>query len=160
MNYKKCYSYDDKAIMKNAQDSLNRSNDRIQEIIRFAKEANYQKIGIAFCTSLTKEAAVLESMLLKEGIQVEKVNCKYGKLSFSELLEGYKGISCNPVGQAIYLAERRTELNIVMGLCIGHDMIFNAKSKAPATTLIVKDRKLKHRTIELLENSFYSEISN
>jgi uncharacterized metal-binding protein len=35
-----------------------------------------------------------------------------------------------------------------MGLCLGHDMIFNAKSEAPVTPLIVKDRKLNHRTLE------------
>jgi uncharacterized metal-binding protein len=153
MDFKKCYSYDDKVIMKAAQDSLNRSNDRIQEIIAFAKQSNYKKIGIAFCTSLTKEADVFKEILLSEGFQVETVNCKYGKMPFADLWDDYKGTSCNPVGQALFLKEKNTELNVVMGLCLGHDMIFNAKSKAPVTTLIVKDRKLKHRTIERLNTS-------
>lgn len=153
MDFKNCYSYDDKAIMKAAQDSLNRSNDRIQEIIAFARQSNYRKIGIAFCTSLTKEAGVFEKILLSEDFQVEMVNCKYGKMPFADLWEGYKGISCNPVGQALFLKEKNTELNVVMGLCLGHDMIFNAKSEAPVTTLIVKDRKLKHYTIERLNST-------
>jgi uncharacterized metal-binding protein len=153
MDFKKYYNYSDKAIMRTAQDSLNRSNDRIEEIIAFAKEANYRKIGIAFCTSLTKETSVLENILLSEGFQVEKVNCKFGKLPLADLLDGYMGISCNPVGQALFLNEKYTELNIVLGLCLGHDMIFNAKSDAPVTTLIVKDRKLKHQTIERLTNA-------
>jgi uncharacterized metal-binding protein len=38
----------------------------------------------------------------------------------------------------------------MMGLCLGHDMIFNAKSKAPVTPLVVKDRKENHNTIKLL----------
>ena len=44
-----------------------------------------------------------------------------------------------------------------MGLCLGHDMIFNAKSKAPVTPLIVKDRKLNHHTIAVLKESKITE---
>jgi uncharacterized metal-binding protein len=66
---------------------------------------------------------------------------------------GYKGISCNPAGQAKYLEDKGTELNIMMGLCLGHDMIFNARSKAPVTPLIVKDRKLNHNTLEVLQTN-------
>ncbi|MDA3816688.1 MAG: thiamine pyrophosphate-dependent enzyme [Prolixibacteraceae bacterium] len=60
--------------------------------------------------------------------------------SRNELIDGYKGTSCNPAGQAKYLEEENTQLNIAMGLCLGHDMIFNEKSAAPVTTLIVKER--------------------
>jgi len=69
------------------------------------------------------------------------------------LVPNYKGLSCNPAGQALYLAEKKTELNIMMGLCLGHDMIFNAKSEAPVTPLIVKDRKLKHQTLTTLQHT-------
>lgn len=78
------------------------------------------------------------------------MNCKFGKVPFKDLLSGYHGISCNPAGQADYLEKEGTELNIMMGLCLGHDMIFNSKSKAPVTPLIVKDRKLQHHTLEKL----------
>jgi len=84
---------------------------------------------------------------------LEKVNLKIGKVPFSDLLPNYKGISCNPAGQAKYLEEKNTELNIMMGLCLGHDMIFNSKSKVPVTPLIVKDRKLEHYTIERLKKT-------
>jgi uncharacterized metal-binding protein len=40
----------------------------------------------------------------------------------------------------------------MMGLCLGHDMIFNASSKAPVTPLLVKDRKLKHNTLRFLKS--------
>jgi uncharacterized metal-binding protein len=69
---------------------------------------------------------------------------------FNDLVTGYKGVSCNPAGQAKYLEEKRTELNIMVGLCLGHDMIFNSKSKAPVTPLVVKDRKLQHNTLSKL----------
>ena len=96
------------------------------------------------------EAERLEEILSEAGFIVDKVNCKYGKVPFNDLVPGYKGVSCNPAGQAKYLEEKNTELNIMMGLCLGHDMIFNAKSKAPVTPLVVKDRVLKHYTLEIL----------
>lgn len=152
MDIKDIYTTSDITIMKDAEDSLNRKNDRIQEIIEYAKISKIKSIGIAHCTSLSKQANVLSQILNKEGFTVEQVNCKIGKIPFSDLIPNYEGISCNPAGQAKYLEDKKTELNIVLGLCLGHDMIFNSKSKAPVTTLIVKDRKLKHSTINLLNN--------
>ena len=35
---------------------------------------------------------------------------------------------------------RGRELNIVMGLCVGHDSLFYKHAKAVTTTLVVKDR--------------------
>ena len=58
--------------------------------------------------------------------------------------ETARGTSCTPAGQADFLSENNTELNISFGLCMGHDIIFNMKSKAPTTTLIEKDREHKH----------------
>ena len=40
---------------------------------------------------------------------------------------------CNPILQAELLAERRTELNVIVGLCVGHDSLFMRHSKAPVT---------------------------
>jgi uncharacterized metal-binding protein len=35
-----------------------------------------------------------------------------------------------------------TELNFIVGLCLGHDILFTRYSKAPVSTLIVKDRMM------------------
>jgi uncharacterized metal-binding protein len=51
---------------------------------------------------------------------------------------------CNPAGQAQLLNEAETQLNIICGLCVGHDAIFAKLSDAPVTTLIAKDRVLAH----------------
>ena len=142
------YNNQDKQVLKIAEDSLNPRIDRVREIVEYAKEAGIKRIGIANCTIFNSESDLLEGILSDSGFIVEKVNCKYGRVPFDDLLTGYKGISCNPAGQVKYLEERGTELNIMMGLCLGHDMIFNAKSKAPVTPLIVKDRKLQHNTLE------------
>lgn len=149
-DFTKLYSQADKDVMKIAEDSLNPKIDRVDEIIAYANEANIKTIGIANCILFNKEADVLEAKLASKGFCVEKVNCKYGKVPFTDLLAGYKGTSCNPAGQAKYLEDRKTELNIMMGLCLGHDMIFSAKSIAPVTPLVVKDRKLKHNSLDAL----------
>ncbi|MBK7710898.1 MAG: DUF1847 domain-containing protein [Bacteroidales bacterium] len=152
-NYSTLYNDTDKQILKQAEDSLDPKLDRVDEIIRYAKEAEINKIGIANCTTFNKEANQLEVTLSDAGFQVEKVHCKYGRVPFNDLIPGYTGISCNPAGQAQYLEDKGTELNIMMGLCLGHDMIFNARSKAPVTPLLVKDRKLKHNTLRLFKDS-------
>ena len=145
------YDEQDKQVLKIAEDSLNPRIDRVHEIIAYAKEAEISKIGIANCISFNKEAIQLEGILRDAGLKVEKVHCKYGKVPFDDLLPGYRGISCNPAGQAKYLEEKDTQLNVMMGLCLGHDIIFNSKSKAPVTPLIVKDRKTMHKTIQVFE---------
>jgi uncharacterized metal-binding protein len=145
------YDEHDKQILKIADDSLDPFIDRIQEIVQYSSEAGINKIGIANCTIFNNEAQHLEEILSDAGFSVEKVNCKYGKVPFNDLVPGYKGVTCNPAGQAKYLEERGTELNIMMGLCLGHDMIFNTKSKAPVTPLVVKDRVLSHKTLDKLK---------
>jgi len=147
------YNEHDKHILKIAEDSLDPFLDRIEEIIEYAVESGINRIGIANCTIFNNEAERLKEILSDAGFTVEKVNCKFGKVPFNDLVPGYKGISCNPAGQAKYLEDKGTELNIMMGLCLGHDMIFNAKSKAPVTPLVVKDRKLQHHTLEILKKS-------
>ena len=152
-NFSNLYDEQDKEILKIAEDALNPHLDRVDEIIEYAKEAKITKIGIANCTTFNKEAIKLKEILVNEGFEVEKVNCKLGRVPFTDLVLGYKGVSCNPAGQAKYLEDKETELNIMMGLCLGHDMIFNSHSKAPVTPLIVKDRKLKHQTINVFKEN-------
>jgi len=148
MDFSELYDMNDRQILKTAEDSLNPKTDRVQEIIEYAREAGIGKIGIANCITFNREADQLEKLLIGSGFEVAKVNCKYGRVSFNDLVPGYRGVSCNPAGQAKYLEDNETQLNIMMGLCLGHDMIFNAKSKAPVTPLIVKDRKLKHHSLQ------------
>jgi len=123
---------------------------RLEEIIEFARRMNYERIGIAFCVGLSEEAERLAAILAKH-FEVSTVCCKVCGIeddSFRELKES-KGLSravCNPVGQAELLNSEHTDLNIILGLCIGHDILFTRYSKAPVTTLVVKDRVLAHNT--------------
>lgn len=150
-NYIRLYNNDDLNNMELAQTCKSKGASRIEEIKRFAIQAGYKKIGIAYCISVSKYAKLLEDYL-KDSFEVVKIDCKCGKIPSSEFVEDGKGLSCNPAGQAKILEEQNTDLNIVMGLCLGHDIIFNNKSKAPTTTLFVKDRANGHKTIEGFNN--------
>jgi uncharacterized metal-binding protein len=151
-SYKNLYSDADLNVMKVAEDSLDPKLDRVREIVAYCKEAGIRRVGIANCISFDKQARTLKEVLTANGLEVAKANCKIGKVKFHELLPGYKGTSCNPAGQAEFLAENDTEINIMMGLCLGHDIIFNTKSKAPVTPLMVKDRKLDHNPLRALKS--------
>lgn len=144
-NQKKLYSDSDMKMMRAAEDSLLMGQNRVEELKLFAKKTGIKRIGIAHCIGMSKEAVQLKE-ILAESIEVYTVDCKYANIKGSEMLndETVKGTSCNPVGQADFLAQSNTELNISFGLCVGHDILFNMKSKVPTTTLVVKDREHKH----------------
>ena len=144
INISELYNAQDIKTMQIADNSILPGNNRVEEIREFAKLSGYKKIGIANCISFQKEALILKDMLSND-FEVFHVDCKNGKLSNSEIIgENAKGISCNPSGQAAYLSKCGTEFNISLGLCVGHDLVFCSKSKAPTTTLLVKDRQNKH----------------
>ena len=144
-NQKTLYSISDIETMRIADKARMAGKNRVEELISFAEKSGIKRIGIANCISLQKEANSLKSRL-EEKFEVYSIDCKVGKVTGADLLddETVKGLSCNPAGQAAFLAENNTELNVSFGLCMGHDILFNMKSKAPATTLVVKDREHKH----------------
>lgn len=142
--------YDDRSlsIMQAAEDAFERGANRIHEIKNFARQAGIKRIGIAHCVSFPRETQAVKQFLSDE-FDVFCVDCKFGHVTKKEMLgcEG-KGFMCNPAGQAEFLKENHTDLNISMGLCVGHDMIFNQKSEAPVTVLIVKDQAHRGNPME------------
>ena len=68
--------------------------------------------------------------------------------------------ACNPIGQAKILDKAGCQLNVVIGLCVGHDSLFFMHSKAPATVLIAKDRVLGHNPAAALytSHSYYKRL--
>ena len=140
---------------------------RIKELIEIAKLLNVKKIGIAFCAGLQDEASRLTSLLEEQGLHVVSVLCKCGgidktilgipkrfKIRKPDMFEA----ACNPILQAELLNKAKTGINVIVGLCIGHDMIFTKNSNAPVTTLIVKDRLLGHNPIIGLYSSYHKDI--
>ena len=141
------YSTSDKEMMKLAEEARLPGKNRVEEIKNYARMSGIKRIGIANCISMQKEVEALKQMLGDE-FEVHSIDCKVGRVPSSVFSAEAKGVSCNPSAQAEYLHENNTELNISMGLCVGHDMVFTSKSKVPVTTLIVKDREHKHNPME------------
>ncbi|MZP29929.1 DUF1847 domain-containing protein [Heliobacterium undosum] len=137
---------------------------RVEEIIAFAKRLGAKKIGIATCIGLINETKTFVKILEAKGLTGYSVLCKVGAVDKTEVgvpeeLKIQKGCHeslCNPVLQAELLNQEQTDLNVINGLCVGHDSLFIKYSKAPVTTLITKDRVLGHNPAAALYTSgFY-----
>ena len=132
---------------------------RIEELILYAKWMGYKKLGVAFCIGLEKEAEVICD-ILSQHFDVSSVCCKVCGIDKSdfELERLHKDAEveamCNPIGQAIILNNEKTDLNIILGLCIGHDTLFTKYSEAPVTTLAVKDRVLAHNPLGAIYSGY------
>ncbi|MFX0070477.1 MAG: DUF1847 domain-containing protein [Candidatus Hermodarchaeota archaeon] len=136
---------------------------RLKDTIEYAKAMEYKKLGLAFCVGLRREAKKIGDYLEKYGFKVSSVCCKTGGLKKEDIglpkdfcspysktgfMIGW--VTCNPVAQALLLNKSKTEMNIICGLCVGHDILFTQFSKAPVTTLIAKDRVTIHNPASVL----------
>lgn len=135
---------------------------RIEELALFAEKMGMKTLGIAFCVGLSSEARTISEILKKKGFEVHSVCCKVcgidkDELGVKRMGEGGKEAVCNPIGQALCLEKCGTDMNVIVGLCIGHDMLFTKRSHAPVTTLIVKDRVLSHNPAGAIYTGYYKE---
>ncbi|MRT94287.1 DUF1847 domain-containing protein [Ancylomarina sp. 16SWW S1-10-2] len=136
---KNLYTEEFREIMKVNYDYTSMSSTRIEEIMNFARGINFERIGIAHCITFSNEAQILKQYFSKY-FDVYTIDCKYGRITKKDIIGGTGGrILCNPAGQADYLNKKNTELNISMGLCVGHDMIFSKMSNGLVTNLFDKD---------------------
>jgi len=117
---------------------------RLDEVIEYAKIREVQKIGIATCFALLHEAKLLTNLLEAHGFEPVSVSCLTGEVAPAEVEIVREGLFCNPIMQAEVLNREGTELNIMLGLCVGHDILFLKHSKADVTPLVVKDRATGH----------------
>lgn len=130
---------------------------RVKELILLAEEMGWKKLGITFCIGLSEEAEKLQSILKSKGFEVHSVVCKVGSVKKSELALPQKDgeSACNPILQAMTLNGIGTDLNVIVGLCLGHDILFQENSDAPTTTLVVKDRLLAHNPVGALYSRYH-----
>lgn len=138
---------------------------RLREVVEFAHMLGLRKLGVAFCIGLSEEARVVAEYLESTGFEVYSVCCKCGGvdkrwIGLSEedkLRPGSHESMCNPVVQAELLNHVGTELNVVVGLCVGHDSLFIMHSKAPVTYLVAKDRVTGHNPVAAIYAKRYFE---
>lgn len=122
---------------------------RVREVVEFAKRMGYTKIGIATCVGLLNESRTLAKILRSHGFEVFGIGCKAGTVLKTDVGIDPKNNAvgcnmCNPILQAKMLNHEKTQLNVVVGLCVGHDSLFYKYSEATTTTLISKDRVTGH----------------
>lgn len=138
---------------------------RVEEIMAFAEKIGAKKIGIATCVGLLSESRTLASILRKHGFEVYGAACKVGTVPKTDVGIPEKcneiGINmCNPILQAELLNEAQTDLNVIMGLCVGHDSLFIKYSNALVTSGVTKDRVLGHNPVAALytADSYYKKL--
>ncbi|MDD6087897.1 MAG: DUF1847 domain-containing protein [Desulfovibrionaceae bacterium] len=128
---------------------------RLEEIVAFSKKMGYKKLGLVFCFGLRKEAAIIAKVLETNGFDVASAACKVGGLPKESLgltredqLEPkFPESMCNPVMQAKLMNAAKTDFNILVGLCVGHDTMAIKYLEAPVTVLVAKDRLLGHNPL-------------
>jgi len=141
---------------------------RVEEVMNFARRIGARRLGIASCIGLIREARILQEILEANGFEVDSICCKVGSIDkekiglkdAEKIRPGQYESLCNPVGQATLLNEAGTELNIVIGLCVGHDSLFFKHSEAPVTVLVAKDRVTGHNPAAALytSHSYYKRL--
>jgi uncharacterized metal-binding protein len=141
---------------------------RVEEIVQFAKRMGFRKIGIANCISFVDHAYVLSGILESHGFEVVSVACKNGNIpkealgiaDHEKIRPGQFEPLCNPVSQAELLNAHGCELNVVMGLCVGHDSLFFKHAQGLTTVLVAKDRVLGHNPVMALHlaDTYYGRV--
>lgn len=129
---------------------------RIVEIVEFARRLGFSRLGLVFCVGLRQEAAVVHEILAINGFEVASICCKVGGepktvLDIAPENQVDPGAAhetmCNPVLQALAANASRTDFNILLGLCVGHDSLFFKHAEAMGTVLAAKDRLLGHNPL-------------
>jgi uncharacterized metal-binding protein/predicted Fe-Mo cluster-binding NifX family protein len=136
---------------------------RLSELIYFCLEMRYQKIGLAYCIELEEPTEILVRVL-RRFFKVYPVCCKIGGNVMADtvtpLLSGQsqwsaRQVACNPSGQAEALNRIETDINVLVGLCMGADCLITRLSDAPVTTLFVKDKSLANNPIGAVYSDYY-----
>lgn len=135
---------------------------RLEEIIEFCRLLGYKHVGVAFCIGLSDEARMIVDILSRH-LEVTSVCCKVcgiskEKLDLKKIRDDRYEATCNPVAQAAVLNEAKVDAAVIVGLCVGHDMVFTKHCKAPVTTLIAKDRVLAHNPAGAIYSGYYRRL--
>jgi len=141
---------------------------RVEEVMDFARRLGVRRLGVAYCVGLRGEAALTREIFEANGFEVRSVCCKVGGLEKEgiglrddeKVRPGQFEALCNPVAQAGLLHAAGTQLNVLVGLCVGHDSLFFMHSRAPVTVLVAKDRVLGHNPVAALYTaaSYYQRL--
>ncbi len=136
---------------------------RVREVMEFSKLCGFNKLGLAFCVGLRREALEVAKIFESSDFTVISVMCKTGSRPKEELgikdeekvRPGQFEAMCNPIAQALLLNKANTDLNVLLGLCVGHDSLLIKHSNAPVTVLAAKDRATGHNPLAAVYATHY-----
>jgi uncharacterized metal-binding protein len=138
---------------------------RAEEIIMLAKVAAYKKLGLAFCVELQKEAELYTNILENNGFDVVSVCCKAGAIPKEEICvteeeklygPNSEETMCSGLIMAELLNSENTDMNILMGLCVGQDALFFKYAEAFSIPFAIIDRVYGGATMEGIYQVFNS----
>lgn len=125
---------------------------RLQEIIAFSQKMKYKRLGLAYCYGMEKQVQQIAGIIRNSGLNVRSISCTVGGIPQNEVNpeSSFCTVSCNPIGQAMQLNHEKVDLVVMIGLCMGHDILFQREIEADCTTLVVKDRVFNHAPLDEL----------
>jgi len=125
---------------------------RLQEIIAFSKKMEYKRLGLAYCYGMENQVQQIAGIIRNNGLNVRSISCTVGGIPQNEVNpeSSFCTVSCNPIGQAMQLNHEKVDLVVMIGLCMGHDILFQREIEADCTTLVVKDRVFNHAPLDEL----------
>jgi uncharacterized metal-binding protein len=102
---------------------------------------------------MEKQVQQIAGIIRSYGLNVRSVSCTVGGIPQNEVNpeSSFCTVSCNPIGQAMQMNSEKVDLVLMVGLCLGHDILFQREVKADCTTLVVKDRVHNHAPLKALE---------
>lgn len=125
---------------------------RLVEIAEFARRMGYVRLGLIFCAGLVHEGKRVAEFYRAKGFEVVSAICKVGQVpketigvkDDQKIAIGRHESMCNPISQALLMNAAKTQFNVLVGLCVGHDSLIFKYSEAPCTVLAAKDRVFGH----------------
>lgn len=122
---------------------------RLEEITEYCRTRGYKKIGVAYCYALEQEAASMQKYLSEKGFTPVMFSCTVDGLSESDIdpEKTDSSVSCNPIGQADAINKSGAQFAVLVGLCLGHDILLQKNLKPDFTVFAVKDRVTGHRPL-------------
>jgi len=128
---------------------------RILEIAEFARRMQYARLGLIFCAGLAREGKLVAEFYRAKGFEVVSTICKVGQVPKEKLgvtdaqkiAIGRHESMCNPISQAMMMNAAKTDFNVLIGLCVGHDSLVFKYCEAPCTVLAAKDRVFGHNPL-------------
>ncbi len=111
---------------------------RLREVGEFARLMGFQRVGLAHCPDMAMEAQRVAVFF--QGLKLEPSLPPPSKAG-------------DPLGQADFFANEGTDLNVLVGMCVGHEVLFLRATQAPTAGLIARDTRLHHNPVAALYTS-------